>query len=1013
MAATIMNSAQPPRGFKPRCTLRNNASMVRHVAWSFDGSKIAAAYIDGTLRVWDSLSGRSLGRFVLKGREFRDHRDRAAGLAFVSWSRDGRIVVAGSTNGFLVAWDLNKNSYELINSRVDTLSSSYFSGRRINSDVWIKSIAISPQGDLVAAGSEDRKVRIWDTSTLELTAALGGSGGDVIGLRWSPDGTVLFSGAADGTVLSWSRGGAVRDDLVRGHSAAIEDMVWSPDGATLATASWDHTVRIWDFASLSCEAVLEAHTSRVLSLSFSFDGSLLGSMSENGMLQMWRCKGWEPLRPMYFGSGIRSRSHALSFHPSLPVLATLAMNHANVQIWDLDMDILRGGGGAETVHYTNAKVVLLGETSTGKTCLARALMQENFEPQESTHGMTVWNFELETVDREDGGKITRETLLWDLAGQVDYQVVHQLFLDETVLGVVVFDPTHPENPFGGVGYWEKALTRVAGKDCPRLLVAGRIDRGHPTATAQDIEAFRQRYGYEAFIATSSKTGSGIASLRDAIKRAIPWSRLPVTSSPKLWRKIREYLILQKVGSEVLTRRVDLRKAFTSVNGEAEFTEAEFDTVIGHAQAQGLVWRLSFGDFVLLRPELLNNYAAAIVRAARRHPHGLGCVAEQDALDAKIDFEDLERLSDLVTERALLHAVVQLFLQRELALREMGQISFPSKFNRQRPPIPEPQPREVAYRFAGSIEEIYATLVVRLFYCGAFSLDDIWKNAAEFRDSLDCKCGFSLDESSEGEGALSVFFGKDTPDGTKVLFLRFIHEHLNQRSVDGSVVRMRIYRCSTCGEEVQDRRAIELRLNQGKTSITCQFCDEKIEILDILESKFTNPELLQQIRAMEAEVAERRSEAVGVTVAEAKESVGEYDVFLAHNSLDKGFAESIGQALKRRGLNPWLDKEQIPPGHWFQDVIQQAINCVKSAAILIGPSGLGPWQVVELRSFISQCVERKIPVIPVLLPGVKSIPREVLFLREFRWVKFNASIEEPDALDNIQWGITGQQVDLSK
>ncbi len=95
--------------------------------------------------------------------------------------------------------------------------------------------------------------------------------------------------------------------------------------------------------------------------------------------------------------------------------------------------------------------------------------------------MKIRNFHSETVRRDEGGRITRETMLWDLAGQVDYQVVHQLFLDETVLGLVMFDPTHPENPFGGVGHWEKALTRVAGEDCPRLLVAGRVDCGHPTA----------------------------------------------------------------------------------------------------------------------------------------------------------------------------------------------------------------------------------------------------------------------------------------------------------------------------------------------------------------------------------------------------------------------------------------------------------------------------------------------------------------------------------------------------
>jgi hypothetical protein len=133
----------------------------------------------------------------------------------------------------------------------------------------------------------------------------------------------------------------------------------------------------------------------------------------------------------------------------------------------------------------------------------------------------------------------------------------------------------------------------------------------------------------------------------------------------------------------------------------------------------------------------------------------------------------------------------------------------------------------------------------------------------------------------------------------------------------------------------------------------------------------------------------------------------HDVFLAHNSADKPLIEVICKNLKSRGLNPWLDKEQIPPGRWFQDVIQDTINKISSAAIFISSNGLGRWQVVELRSFISQCIERKIPIIPVLLPGVKEIPNDFVFLNEFNWVKFKSDINEDDALDNLIWGITGK------
>lgn len=132
----------------------------------------------------------------------------------------------------------------------------------------------------------------------------------------------------------------------------------------------------------------------------------------------------------------------------------------------------------------------------------------------------------------------------------------------------------------------------------------------------------------------------------------------------------------------------------------------------------------------------------------------------------------------------------------------------------------------------------------------------------------------------------------------------------------------------------------------------------------------------------------------------------FDVFFAYNSKDKPQVETIARELKQRGLHPWLDIEQIPPGRWFQDIIQQAISTIKSAAIFIGPGGLGKWQVVELRSFISRCVEAGIPVMPVLLPGMDDIPDHLLFLQELNWVQFH-SLDDEDALDNLEWGITGK------
>jgi hypothetical protein len=131
---------------------------------------------------------------------------------------------------------------------------------------------------------------------------------------------------------------------------------------------------------------------------------------------------------------------------------------------------------------------------------------------------------------------------------------------------------------------------------------------------------------------------------------------------------------------------------------------------------------------------------------------------------------------------------------------------------------------------------------------------------------------------------------------------------------------------------------------------------------------------------------------------------QYDVFLAHNSLDKPLVRIISEELKHFGITSWLDEERILPGECFQDSIQRAINQVKSAAICIGRAGLGKWQSIELRSFVSRCIEQNIPVIPVLLPGVRKVPDSNLFLKEFNWVSFADGIDNERSFALLVQGI---------
>jgi nucleotide-binding universal stress UspA family protein len=133
----------------------------------------------------------------------------------------------------------------------------------------------------------------------------------------------------------------------------------------------------------------------------------------------------------------------------------------------------------------------------------------------------------------------------------------------------------------------------------------------------------------------------------------------------------------------------------------------------------------------------------------------------------------------------------------------------------------------------------------------------------------------------------------------------------------------------------------------------------------------------------------------------------FDVFLSHNSSDKAAVREIGTRLKARGLRVWLDEWELVPGRPWQEAMEQVITSVKAAAVLVGRDGIGPWEQREMRACLTELVERGLPVIPVLLPGVPGQPELPLLLRDLTWVDLRSGLTE-QGLDRLVWGIRGSR-----
>jgi nucleotide-binding universal stress UspA family protein len=138
--------------------------------------------------------------------------------------------------------------------------------------------------------------------------------------------------------------------------------------------------------------------------------------------------------------------------------------------------------------------------------------------------------------------------------------------------------------------------------------------------------------------------------------------------------------------------------------------------------------------------------------------------------------------------------------------------------------------------------------------------------------------------------------------------------------------------------------------------------------------------------------------------ERKRNAGEFDVFLCHNWADKPAVKKIARRLRERGILPWLDEWELRPGQPWQPLLEQQISQIKSAAVFVGSSGLGPWQEQEIHGLLREFATRRCPVIPVLLPDAPAQPKLPIFLGAMTWVDFRVS--DPDPMERLVWGITG-------
>jgi small GTP-binding protein len=822
----------PHPALKLRHTLRGHTHNVYRMALSPDGRFLATPSEDKTVRLWDVKSGQFLQTLM-----------HQAAVVCVDWSPDGATLVTG--DGFpnaICHWNVaTRQRLQILKGHVG----------------FVIGLAWSPNGRILASCSEDGMIWLWNVANKRVLHKLRGHSDRIEGFAWSSDGKRLCSSSWDCTVRLWNAetGKEIRKYI--GHNAPVNCVTWSPNDQSIAAGSSNQTIRIWDAETGQEQFVLEGHTEEVISVSFFDSGRLLVSLDGNSTVIFWRTDNWtEVLRLRKIGEA--NTLSNLVVHPTLPLMAAPAPFSNEINIWDLDLPLLRGAEPVTpTVFYVNAKAVLLGESGVGKSALGIRIAEKEFRETKSTHGAQFWHFPTARLPSLPPN-VQAELTLWDLAGQPEYRLTHQLFLDDTDAALLLFDGSDASDPFRGVPYWAKALKKHA-PNARKFLISARCDVSAVTVHDREINQTLATYGLDKYFKTSANTGEGVEQVFHHLMSEIPWDKLPRTSTPQLFQTVREFLLECKQTDMNLIGMVGIQQAAARFAGR-NATQAELDTVVQLLQSRGLVHRLEPKPgtvWVLLKPERINQYGASIIQAARNHPQGIGAVPERDVLTGNITFTGFDRLPH-GDEPLVLEATAELLIRHDLAFREMGNLVFPSQINVTRQAPDETQPRtEVAYRFSGSIETIYASLVVRLSYTDYFRREDQWKYAVEF-SRIGNRLGFSMRQIEEGTGELEIYFQPGVSEFDRVTFIRFVTDHLRAKGIDIQE-QIRLY-CSNCSEEVTNRAAIEVRIRDGKLDIPCQFCDMAVVIPKSVEEIYRRDPALGQKQQQLNQAVEQRTEA---------------------------------------------------------------------------------------------------------------------------------------------------------
>ena len=224
------------------------------------GNDIAIGDGDGAVTLSDRASGRELRKL-----RWHDKTGEVIQILALAFSPDGRVLASGSGSS-LRLWDVAAG-HEI---------------RMLIDHASIKAVAFSPDGRILASASD--ALKLWDVATGREIATLGGHLFEFV--AFSPNGQVVAFGSDDGTVGLCDAATGRELRTISEHADVVKSAAFSPDGKILAWGD-GKAVKLWDVAAGRELQTLSGHQHWISAVTFSPDGKWLASGSYDGTVKLW------------------------------------------------------------------------------------------------------------------------------------------------------------------------------------------------------------------------------------------------------------------------------------------------------------------------------------------------------------------------------------------------------------------------------------------------------------------------------------------------------------------------------------------------------------------------------------------------------------------------------------------------------------------------------------------------------------------------------------------------------